>query len=245
MKLSFISHTIATRYGGKEGVLFDMMTKKHKKRLVRRIEKELAVLFKTEGFGVSIGNREPMVPGENLRILVRMAHPYSEFPTYDCILYNITDGHLYYGTVHESYCPNWNHECEVVSGTIVPLCDKVSKGIPDMMEETFMCFINEYDERDREHQDHVQEPDYSGMYMVWVKDDRTAELKSVTSGSIDNLFAYIANEMQGYRDYRRQDAAEYVILNEDTERMFSTWKLQNPNLLKSGFSKFYGEGIVD
>jgi hypothetical protein len=61
---------------------------------------------------------------------------------------------------------------------------------------------------------------------------------------IDSVFRDYADNYTGYRNYRRQMASEWEIVDKATKRRYTEWQ-QTSTGLKSDFDKFYGGGIVD
>ena len=60
----------------------------------------------------------------------------------------------------------------------------------------------------------------------------------------DDVFRDYTDNYTGYRNYRRQMASEWEIVNDKAKASYEEWK-KTAKGLKSDFDKFYGGGIVD
>lgn len=82
-----------------------------------------------------------------------------------------------------------------------------------------------------------------GCAMIMVKDQHGNYTKIVGT-TMEAVFREYADKYTGYRNYRRQMASEWVIVDDKTRLRFEAWK-RTAKGLKSDFDKFYGGGIVD
>ena len=74
--------------------------------------------------------------------------------------------------------------------------------------------------------------------------DQHGNTTEITNTTIDKLFKDFADNYTGYRDYRRQTASEWKIVDNTTRLKYEEWK-KTAKDLKSDWDKFYGGGIVD
>lgn len=74
--------------------------------------------------------------------------------------------------------------------------------------------------------------------------DQHGNYKTLVGKDLDSVFRYYADNCTGYKNYRRQDASEWVIVDDNARQKFEEWKKTAVGL-KSDFDKFYGGGIVD
>lgn len=81
-----------------------------------------------------------------------------------------------------------------------------------------------------------------GVRMV-VKDQH-GNYTAIVGETLDDIFRDYADHYTGYRNYRRQMASEWEIVNDRAKASYEEWK-KTAKGLKSDFDKFYGGGIVD
>jgi len=74
--------------------------------------------------------------------------------------------------------------------------------------------------------------------------DQHGNYAEIKGSTIDEVFRDYADHYTGYRNYRRQMASEWEIVDDGARQRFETWK-KTATGLKSDFDKFYGSGIVD
>lgn len=74
--------------------------------------------------------------------------------------------------------------------------------------------------------------------------DQHGNYSSIEGNSLDDVFRDYADNYTGYRNYRRQMASEWEIVDNSARKMYDEWK-KTAKGLKSDFDKFYGGGIVD
>lgn len=151
------------------------------------------------------------------------------------------DRELYIVSYSNACSPNWNHEYNL----------RMFKKLQDVdfpilkegcmiyrMDDSLHSAINEK-------LISKEETFYStkGFVSIVVKDQHGNYTK-IEGVSLDDVFRNYANNYTGYRNYRRQMASEWEIVNDDARKIFEKWKTTAIGL-KSDFDKFYGGGIVD
>ena len=137
--------------------------------------------------------------------------------------------------------PNWNNRYRVEnawplkdvdfpiltqSGIIYRMCDSLHAAINDMLWKDKSTFTASAD----------------GIKMV-VKDQH-GNYCTIEGTTLEEVFRNYANNYTGYRNYRRQMASEWEIVNNKARESFVEWE-KTAKGLKSDFDKFYGGGIVD
>lgn len=148
---------------------------------------------------------------------------------------------LYLISFMDKYSPNWNQEYKVEwykklqdidfpilreDGTIYRMDNALHRAINDKLwaeRETF----TETDEC---------------VYLT-VKDQH-GNYCTIQGVTIVDVFRTYADKYTGYRNYRRQMASEWEIVDETARKKYEEWK-QTAKGLKSDWDKFYGSGIVD
>lgn len=151
------------------------------------------------------------------------------------------DRQLYLLSFSNACSPNWNHEYNVQrrmelkdvdfpilkqGGLVYRMCDSLHAAINDELwggESTFTASNN-------------------GVRLV-VKDQH-GNYCAIEGSTLDDVFRDYADNYTGYRNYRRQMASEWEIVNDRAKASYEEWKKTAKNL-KSDFDKFYGGGIVD
>ena len=74
--------------------------------------------------------------------------------------------------------------------------------------------------------------------------DQHGNYCTIEGKTLDDVFRDYADHYTGYRNYRRQMASEWEIVNDRAKASYDEWK-KTAKGLKSDFDKFYGSGIVD
>ena len=151
------------------------------------------------------------------------------------------DRQLYLVSFSNAYSPNWNHEYNVQrkmelkdvdfqvltrSGLIYRMDDSLHGAINDELWSKESTFSTSTD----------------GIRLI-VKDQH-GNYCTIEGETLDVVFRDYANNYTGYRNYRRQMASEWEIVNDKAKASYEEWKKTATNL-KSDFDKFYGGGIVD
>ena len=151
------------------------------------------------------------------------------------------DRQLYLISFSNACSPNWNHEYNVQrkmelkdvdfpiltgSGLIYRLCDSLHAAINDELWGSKSTFTASSD----------------GIRLV-VKDQH-GNYTTIEGATLDDVFRDYTDNYTGYRNYRRQMASEWEIVNERAKASYEEWK-KTAKGLKSDFDKFYGGGIVD
>lgn len=151
------------------------------------------------------------------------------------------DKKLYLVSFKNSCSPNWNNEYRIQrampldmlnipilekGGTIYGMCDSLHTALNENIWKKKPLFIEE-----------------DGNVRMAVKDQH-GNYCYIQGTDIDSVFRDYADHYTGYRDYRRQMASEWEIVDEATKRRYAEWQ-QTAKGLKSDFDKFYGGGIVD
>ena len=148
---------------------------------------------------------------------------------------------LYLVSFSNACSPNWNHEYNVQrimelkdvnfpiltrSGLIYRMCDSLHAAINDELWSNDSTFSTSNE----------------GIRLV-VKDQH-GNYTTIEGKTLDDVFRDYADNYTGYRNYRRQMASEWEIVNDKAKASYEEWK-KTAKGLKSDFDKFYGGGIVD
>jgi hypothetical protein len=151
------------------------------------------------------------------------------------------DRQLYLLSFSNACSPNWNNEYNVQrkmelkdvdfqiltrSGLIYRMCDSLHAAINDELWSKESTFSTSTD----------------GIRLV-VKDQH-GNYATIEGKTLDDVFRDYADNYTGYRNYRRQMASEWEIVNDKAKASYEEWK-KTAKGLKSDFDKFYGGGIVD
>lgn len=151
------------------------------------------------------------------------------------------DRQVYVISYSNACSPNWNNEYNVRrimelkdvdfqiltrSGLIYRMCDSLHEAINDELWSNESTFSTSTD----------------GIRLV-VKDQH-GNYTTIEGNSLDEVFREYADKYTGYRNYRRQMASEWEIVNGNARASYEEWK-KTAKGLKSDFDKFYGGGIVD
>lgn len=152
------------------------------------------------------------------------------------------DDRKVYAISYSNRCsPNWNHEYRIQSyvelsdfqwpllnesGVVYSMDDSLHAAINDVLAEGKTMFTEE-----------------DGSVVMVVKDQH-GNYTEIKGTSLDSVFRDYADNYTGYRNYRRQMASEWVIVDGYAREIFEEWK-STAKGLKSDFDKFYGGGIVD
>ena len=151
------------------------------------------------------------------------------------------DRKLYLISFSNACSPNWNNEYN--AQMVMELGDvdfQILKrnGLIYRMDDSLHAAIND--------EIWSNEPTFSvstdGVCMV-VKDQH-GNYCSIEGKTQDEVFRDYADNYTGYRNYRRQMASEWEIVNDKAKESYEEWK-KIAKELKSDFDKFYGGGIVD
>lgn len=151
------------------------------------------------------------------------------------------DRKLYLVSFSNAYSPNWNHEYNVQrkmelkdvdfqiltrSGMIYRMCDSLHAAInKELWSNEPLFSVN------------------SECVRLVVKDQH-GNYCTIEGGTVEDVFRDYADNYTGYRNYRRQMASEWEIVDDEAKQKFEEWK-ETAKGLKSDFDKFYGGGIVD
>lgn len=151
------------------------------------------------------------------------------------------DRKLYLVSFSNACSPNWNHEYNIQrrmelkdvdflilreSGLVYRMCDSLHAAINVELWSKESSFSASKE----------------GVRMV-VKDQH-GNYCAIEGKTLDDIFRDYADHYTGYRNYRRQMASEWEIVNERAKVSYEEWK-KTAKGLKSDFDKFYGGGIVD
>jgi len=151
------------------------------------------------------------------------------------------DRKLYVISYRNECSPNWNSKYEaqrIVSfndfdfpllkedGRIYRMDNALHSAINDELAKNLVLFV---------------ENDYEVSMVV---KDQHGNYDTISGDSVESVFRNYADNYTGYRDYRRQMASEWEIVDDADRQRFEEWK-RTATGLKSGFDKFYGGGIVD
>lgn len=148
---------------------------------------------------------------------------------------------LYLISFSNACSPNWNNEYNLkrfvkLQDVDFPIIkeDKFIYRIEDVLHNT----INEklISKVETFHAD-------DNLVSMTIKDQH-GNCKNIEGNSLEELFRDFADNYTGYRNYRRQMASEWEIVNDVAKKTYEEWKV-NAKGLKSSFDKFYGGGIVD
>lgn len=164
-----------------------------------------------------------------------------DFPYYYGISLCKEDRKLYLVSFSDRCSPNWNKEYRIRSyhdlqtvnfpiltkeGTIYRMDDALHAAINERLARTRPMFVEDDDK------------------VVMVVKDQHGNYADIEGKTLDDVFRNYADNYTGYRNYRRQMASEWEIVDNKTRKKFEEWK-QTAQGLKSDFDKFYGGGIVD
>jgi len=151
------------------------------------------------------------------------------------------DRQLYLISFSNACSPNWNHEYHVQrkmelkyvdfpiltdGGLIYRMCDSLHAAINAELWGNKSTFTASSE----------------GIRLV-VKDQH-GNYTTIEGGTLDDVFRDYTDNYTGYRNYRRQMASEWEIVNDKAKASYEEWK-KTAKGLKSDFDKFYGGGIVD
>lgn len=151
------------------------------------------------------------------------------------------DRELYIVSFSNACSPNWNHEYNVQrykklmdvdfpilkeDCTIYRMNDSLHAAINEKLIAGKVTFHATKD-----------------IVSMVIKDQHGSYTK-IVGKSLDDVFRDYADNYTGYRNFRRQMASEWEIVNEYARKMYEEWKATAKGL-KSDFDKFYGGGIVD
>lgn len=151
------------------------------------------------------------------------------------------DRKLYIVSFSNACSPNWNGEYNVQrimelkdvnfpiltrSGRIYRMCDSLHAAINDELWSKESTFLTSND----------------GVRLVLK--DQHGNYCTVKGNNLNDVFRDYADNYTGYRNYRRQMASEWEIVNDKAKASYEEWK-KTAKGLKSDFDKFYGGGIVD
>lgn len=151
------------------------------------------------------------------------------------------DRQLYLVSFSNECSPNWNNKYNIQrcmelkdvdflilreSGLVYRMCDSLHAAINGELWSKESTFSTSTD----------------GVRMV-VKDQH-GNYTSIVGETLEQIFRDYADHYTGYRNYRRQMASEWEIVNDRAKTSYEEWK-KTAKGLKSDFDKFYGGGIVD
>lgn len=151
------------------------------------------------------------------------------------------DRKLYLVSFSNACSPNWNHEYNIQrcielkdvdflilreSGLVYRMCDSLHAAINGELWSSKSTFTASSE----------------GIRLV-VKDQH-GNYTTIEGATLDGVFRDYTDNYTGYRNYRRQMASEWEIVNERAKASYEEWK-KTAKGLKSDFDKFYGGGIVD
>lgn len=151
------------------------------------------------------------------------------------------DRQLYLISFSEHCSPNWNKEYD--AETYMELKDVDfpilrENSLIYRMDNALHMAIN-----DRLMADKQMFTEKDGEVIMGVKDQH-GNYTQIKGVSRDDVFRSYANNFTGYRNFRRQMASEWEIVDDNARKDYEEWK-QTAKNLKSDFDKFYGSGIVD
>ena len=151
------------------------------------------------------------------------------------------DRELYLLSFNNRYSPNWNGEYNM--RRLIALTDV---GFPILKEHSVIYRID-----DALHnaintsllQSLPMFTEDEDKVVMMVKDQH-GNYTAIEGTTIEQVFRNYADNYTGYRNFRRQMASEWVIVDDKARLRFEEWK-RTAKGLKSDFDKFYGGGIVD
>lgn len=151
------------------------------------------------------------------------------------------DRRLYAVSFSNKCSPNWNQEYSVqrfmeLDNVDFPLLK--GDGVIYRMDDALHTAINE-----SLSYLHPQFVEQEGMVSMTVRDQH-GNYTDIVGETVDDVFRDYADNYTGYRNYRRQMASEWEIVDDAARKRYENWK-QTAKGLKSDFDKFYGGGIVD
>ena len=165
----------------------------------------------------------------------------SDFPYYYAISLCKEDRRLYLVSFQDECSPNWNgrydtqHHVELEKVDFPVLQDD---HVIYRMDDALHAAIND----ELWSNDSTFSTSNDGIRLV-VKDQH-GNYTTIEGKSLDDVFRDFADNYTGYRNYRRQMASEWEIVNDKAKASYEDWK-KTAKGLKSDFDKFYGGGIVD
>ena len=151
------------------------------------------------------------------------------------------DRKMYLVSFSNACSPNWNNEYNIqrymelkdvdfpilkADGLVYRMCDSLHAAINAELWGKQEAF--------------TEGPGYCRMMVR----DQHGNYTTIEGCSAEDVFRDYADNYTGYRNYRRQMASEWVIVDDAVRESFKEWQ-QTANGLKSDFDKFYGGGIVD
>lgn len=178
---------------------------------------------------------------QGIEVLKHNDHDSFDWRFFYGIAFDSCEREVYAISYSNKCSPNWNHEYNAQfyqrlkdidfpllnsNGVIYSMDDSLHAAINDRLAATRPMFV-ENDE---------------GVSMT-VKDQH-GNYCNITGNSIEGVFRDYADNYTGYRNYRRQMASEWEIVDDAARKRYEEWK-QAAKGLKSDWDKFYGGGIVD
>ena len=150
------------------------------------------------------------------------------------------DRELYLLSFSNACSPNWNGEYNLRR------CLKLQDvDFPILKEDRFIYRIEDvlHGAINEKLMSNVETFKADDNHVSMVIKDQHGNYKKIEANSLEDLFRDFADNYCGYRNYKRQMASEWEIVNDVAKQTYEEWK-ENAKGLKSSFDKFYG-GIVD
>lgn len=165
----------------------------------------------------------------------------SNFPYTYAIMLCREDRRLYVASFSDCCSPNWNQEYSIecvkpIEDVDIPLLQR--DGVVFRMDDALHGAINQ-----RLAQNRPMFTEEKGCVTMMVCDQH-GNYMEIEGTTVEQVFRKYADNCTGYRNFRRQMASEWAIVDEITRNRFEQWK-KTAKSLKSDFDKFYGGGIVD